>query len=210
MQYSAEEMQTNLSRRNKFKDFTQEEMYKLIGLSYKNKVILTNKKFVMNDDIKNKLELIAKFLTSEESRDAILLHGFIGAGKTLMANAICNVIDIINRRENNGLGNPIKKIKALEVGRLAINNLKEFENLKKTKLLFIDDLGTEPTIMKTYGNEISPLTELFFERQEKKMFLILTSNLSIKGLTERYGDRFTDRINEYCCCIAFTNESFRK
>jgi DNA replication protein DnaC len=185
-------------------------MYKLIGLSYKNKVILTNKKFVMNDDIKNKLELIAKFLTSEESRDAILLHGFIGAGKTLMANAICNVIDIINRRENNGLGNPVKKIKALEVGRLAINNLKEFEDLKKTKLLFIDDLGVEPTIIKTYGNEISPLTELIFERQEKKMFLILTSNLSIKGLTERYGDRFTDRINEYCCCIAFTNESFRK
>lgn len=192
-------------------EITQEEMFKLIGQEYKFSVVAKNKDFICNDDLIIKVQNIAKFLTSENRKDALLLFGFVGAGKTMLADAICEVIDKYNKINSKGIFKVVKRINALEVGRLAINDFKEFEKLKNEQYLFVDDLGVEPTTIKTYGNEISPITELIVDREEKNMFSIFTSNLNLKEMQDRYGIRFVDRINQYCDLIGFKeNKSFRK
>lgn len=192
-------------------EITQEEMFKLIGQEYKFGVVAKNKDFIINDDLIIKIQNIAKFLTSENRKDALLLFGFVGVGKTMLADAICEVIDKYNKINSKGIFKVVKRINALEVGRLAINDFKEFEKLKNVQYLFVDDLGVEPTTIKTYGNEISPITELIVDREEKNMFSIFTSNLNLKEMQDRYGIRFVDRINQYCDLIGFKeNKSFRK
>ena len=197
--------------RSKMTEITQEEVFKLIGQEYKFGVVAKNKDFICNDDLIIKIQNIAKFLTSEKRKDALLLFGFVGVGKTMLADAICEVIDKYNKINSKGIFKVVKRINALEVGRLAINDFKEFEKLKNEQYLFVDDLGVEPTTIKTYGNEISPITELIVDREEKNMFSIFTSNLNLKEMQDRYGIRFVDRINQYCDLIGFKeNKSFRK
>ena len=88
-----------------------------------------------------------------------------------------------------------------------------FDMVKTTKrILFIDDLGTEPLAVRNYGNEIMPLTELLLHRYDKGLPTVITTNLGDQAIADTYGPRILDRLNEMYERKGFNNikQSFRK
>lgn len=83
-------------------------------------------------------------------------------------------------------------------------------DLKGTELLFIDDVGTEATSVKVWGNEVSPMVELLYQRYDRQLFTVITSNLeSEDDIVNRYGDRINDRFAEMFDYLPFDNQSYR-
>lgn len=84
-----------------------------------------------------------------------------------------------------------------------------FEAATIEQFLAIDDLGTEPSIVKVFGTERLPLVELMAARYDLQLPTILTTNLGPEGIAERYGERIADRLREIADAIGFEGESFR-
>jgi DNA replication protein DnaC len=82
--------------------------------------------------------------------------------------------------------------------------------LKNQELLFVDDIGTEPASVKSWGNEFSPVTELIYARYDRQLFTIATSNLKDTDFGERYGSRISDRLEEMFERVFYQNKSYRK
>ena len=96
----------------------------------------------------------------------------------------------------------------------------DYNRLIVAPFLIIDDIGTEPVIVKDFGNEVLPFTELFYKRYDSRLPTIITSNLplsvevrregdkeiSIRGI---YGARVLDRLNEICDKLPYSGGSFR-
>lgn len=106
----------------------------------------------------------------------------------------------------------IKFVSAHDLVRCAVRGGYEgLDGFIKAKILFLDDVGgTEADSVNYMGNRIMPVTEILLERYDSRAVTIITSNLSDKGLADRYGVRVADRLNEVADKIAFTGQSYRK
>lgn len=156
-----------------------------------------------------------------QHRHGLLICGNVGSGKTTLARAMRELINRLTPRkvdyEKDGVRyygwcasepftdqptNWMDEVSATELCRLAQNNRDEFERVKKSMMLFIDDLGTEPLTVKNYGTELSPVAEVVEWRNDKQLMTIATTNLSpaTKGganeLLEFYGTRTESRMSE--------------
>jgi len=67
------------------------------------------------------------------------------------------------------------------------------DSLYECDLLVLDDMGTEPVLNKV---TISSFFNLFNERNAKGKPFILSTNLPLEGLLQRYGDRIFSRITD--------------
>ena len=85
-----------------------------------------------------------------------------------------------------------------------------FERYKTKEMLFIDDLGLEPAMVKNFGNEILPIVELLYFRHDRMLFTICTSNLDMNDFEQKYGKRIASRFYEMFNRIGFTGDDYRK
>ena len=60
-----------------------------------------------------------------------------------------------------------------------------------TDVLFLDDLGTEPLLDNV---TVSQFFNLFNERQNHQKACVISTNLSLKNLRERYTERIASRL----------------
>lgn len=150
---------------------------------------------------------VAKWLATMP-KPGLMLRGYIGVGKTTMMLAVKRMLYLLTDED-------MKVCDAREIATLAKDSPKEFVELKRRKLLGIDDLGTEAVIVRSYGNEMSPLAELIASRYSSRQFTVITTNLSLKevgdGVCEDelkaiYGDRILDRLHEMCNTIFYDGE----
>ena len=79
-----------------------------------------------------------------------------------------------------------------------------------SEILFIDDLGIEPLIVKSYGNEFAPIEQIIYYRYERQLMTVITSNLLEEQILKTYGQRISDRLEEMFDKIYFGHDSFRK
>ena len=86
---------------------------------------------------------------------------------------------------------------------------KKIDDILKLHIIYIDDVGTEDNL-NSYGNKRMPFAELCDAAEKKGKLLILTTNLSIDELTQRYGDRVIDRLIATTKAVPFTGDSLRK
>lgn len=86
---------------------------------------------------------------------------------------------------------------------------KKIDEILKLHIIYIDDIGTEDNL-NSYGNKRMPFAELCDDAEKKGKLLILTTNLSIDELTERYGDRVVDRLIATTKAVPFIGDSLRK
>lgn len=178
------------------------EIPEMLQICYENEVKKRGMEY--NENIKEYIKRVSTWLI-QPNKTGLFLCGDVGNGKTTMTLAIKRLIETVYRGEYG-----INIISALNLSNLARNDEVQFNVIKKSYLLAIDDMGCEPSIVKNYGNEISPLTDIIYYRYDNQLFTIITSNLDKKDIEIKYGNRISDRMNEMFDFVAFTNKTYRK
>jgi DNA replication protein DnaC len=85
----------------------------------------------------------------------------------------------------------------------------ELDYVKQKHIIYVDDIGTENLSVK-YGEKRLAFAELTDEAEKKGKLLILTTNLSIEELGEKYGERTVDRLRATTKTVLFAGESLRR
>lgn len=165
--------------------------------AYAMEVAKRGSRYVADKNTAAIITAVSRWLTTH-TKPGLMLRGYIGIGKTTMLYAIRDVLQICT-------GSTVRIVDARLVAALGRNSAEQLDELSRTELLGIDDLGTEPAVVKSYGNELSPVGELLTQRYVHRRFTLITTNLTTKAasnngiideLQEVYGDRLFDRFRE--------------
>ena len=186
----------------------------------------------LDEETKKHLASVAKWLTDKDTKPSLLLYGGVGNGKTTMTKAIAVTIACLIDMAGKSLVNDspafwddkegerllksilrypqLVLVTAQRLADLASSDVEGFNEYRGKTLLAIDDLGCEPTRVRNYGTEVTPVTDLIYQRYERCLPTIITTNLDRKDIRAQYGDRIADRFNELFELVAFTNKSYRR
>tara|TARA_R110000764_G_scaffold229121_1_gene319888 strand:- start:41 stop:802 length:762 start_codon:yes stop_codon:yes gene_type:complete len=142
----------------------------------------------------------------------ILIIGDYGCGKTSMLKAFKSVGSTL-------LPDPIlwfSKVSCnalvAEFESLNSNNKSEkkyfFKKYNNAAVIYFDDFGTESNA-SNFGIK-NLLKDILEERYDNKKRTLLTSNLSLSEIEQKYGKRIFDRLQEMFNIIQMPGKSFRK
>ena len=170
----------------------------------------------------------------KDRKNGLLLIGEVGCGKTLLARILFNNTKW-RRHSEDTIDHRVwvDCTDSLEVNRLASDEDARQLGLVKPAggdddwlrpILFIDDLGRERPV-NNYGTQVSltgaaiqrfynsweqPYDERFSGPPTIGNHLVVTTNLDLGALHERYGTRVMDRMLAMCAIVRFTGGSKRK
>ncbi len=189
---------------------TKEDAVKVITAAVQVEVESRQRKFVLNNMLKEQVTVMADWLTSDSTKFGMLMCGQCGNGKSTLVKAFQRILNQANLRdEYNNSHYGIVIIDSKELVNLRLNNYAEWQTLIQREMLAVDDLGTESIEINQYGNIITPLIDLLTKRYDKQLFTLVTTNLKPAEIRERYGDRIADRLNEMMVKIIYRNDSYR-
>lgn len=200
----------------------------MLTAAYQSEVSSRAMPFSGDADTIAKLQGVSRWLVSDGVKPCLLLYGGVGNGKSSMAKAVRDMfVAIKNTYENtkewwrctqeqqkfienirNTLPVPVF-ISATDIVKLASSDMVQYDSLKNCRFLIIDDMGIEPSVVKNFGTEITPLTDIIYARYDRMAMTIITSNLDDESITERYGERVSDRLNEIFERLNYENKSYR-
>ena len=157
------------------------------------------------------LRLVAETLAGDSHKFGLLLAGTCGNGKTTTLRAVQSVVKLLNNTYYNRSGQRIgnRLLEAKEITGLSDKD-GQLTVYKTVPVLFLDDLGREPTEVLKYGNVSSPITELLEYRYNQRLTTIVTTNLEPSEVRQKYGDRIADRFNEMFALVSYTGVSYRR
>lgn len=193
-------------------DLSKKECSNAIYAAYKNQVRIKGRNLILDNDTTNHIIKAAQWLRNP-SYPGLLMRGDVGNGKTTLMHAIIDFIEFYTEM-NDGYSSRsvVKFYTAKQIARMVTTEegRKSYENLIKTPMLAIDELGEEPPNVMVYGMIYEPLKDLLQERYTNRDFTILTTNLKSSKLQEVYSRRVMDRFMETMEIIDFTNPSYRQ
>lgn len=184
----------------------------ILTTSFETEVKLRGRKPEFNNDIAKQLTTVASLLTNPGYQVGLLFYGPCGNGKTTMVRAIQQMLNVLNdlvfsSEERVGL----RILTAKEIVEMRMENPKRWREICcQSPLLAIDDLGMEPKELQEYGNIITPIVDLLSYRYDRRLFTIITSNMSPADLAHIYGERIADRLREMLHGLYFENTTYRK
>lgn len=166
---------------------------------------------------------ISKWLTSSHSSFGLFLCGSKGNGKTTIVKAVQSLYQYVRRntpyRSDEWPKDMFLITTAKDVVRAAReynnrcrdrDNCYDYSNLLNSRILCIDDMGTEPRESVQFGEFLNPVTDIINYRYENQLTTIITSNLSAGDIAECYDERLADRLKEMMEIVNFSNDpSFR-
>jgi DNA replication protein DnaC len=192
---------------------SREDAYRLLYAAYRAEVEHSGRTFKSDDDTLRVINEVASYLTLQEKMlTGMMFCGVCGNGKTTMLYAIQNAINWIYRHNlfpPHYADEKLNSMPIVDAKALVRRILSKPDSFRRTPLLGIEDLGREPAEVKEYGNVVYPITDLFEDRYNDRLFTIITTNLTGAQLKERYDTRVTDRMNELLHIIVFRNASYR-
>ena len=124
----------------------------------------------------------------------LLFTGQSGLGKTYLMHAIA--LRVATRGFHVEYQSAFKLLEILR-GSYFENNPAPLHSLIAVPLLLIDDLGTEPLMQNI---TVTQLFNLLNERQNHGKHTVISTNLSIPELKERYTERITSRLLDESRC----------
>lgn len=144
---------------------------------------------------------VQNFERMNEYGKGIILIGNAGTGKTHLASAIAN--SLMNELIPVKFGTFINLLdnlkKAFRTDKDIVSSLTEIP------VLIIDDLGKEK--YTDWASQI--LFQVIDQRYNNELPTIITTNLSVEELKERFGEPITSRLMEMCYGIALNGENYR-
>lgn len=147
----------------------------------------------------------AKWLISTQCKPSLIMHGDMGTGKSTMLRAMFKAVMMTDRRCAYIVADKLSKVRLEHPDSFdyMLNGWYEF--------LFIDDVGTEPVDVKSYGNQMYPFAEIVRARYDAGLPIVITTNLDYpEEFAKVYGDRVADRLREMANSIEFKGNSYRK
>lgn len=185
----------------------------LLTKAYSFQVRKRNGECEITPDLGKKINASANWLISGQ-KPGLLLFGSVGSGKTTLARAMVQVVNYLYYAVWSMDRKEVAEVSATKLTKLLTSGEKDgeemFERYKTKEMLFIDDLGLEPAMVKNFGNEILPIVELLYFRHDRMLFTICTSNLDMNDFEQKYGKRIASRFYEMFNRIGFTGDDYRK
>lgn len=138
---------------------------------------------------------IVAWLSGNNGR-GLLCYGNCGRGKSLICGKIIPLL--LNYYCH-------KIVNCYDAQRMNAN----IDLVKQKKIIYIDDVGTEDVSVK-YGERRMAFPELVDDAEKCGKLLIVTTNLSLSEISEKYGERTMDRLVAITTWVKFKGESLRK
>lgn len=172
--------------------------------------------FIFDADTESHVRQIARWLIDPNGTPGLMLCGLYGNGKTTLAKALAWLIGYITEREYGySKRYNVKFYTAKDICRLCAASEKfkeqydQYDDIFRERMIIIDELGEEPREVMVYGMIHTPLIDLIGERYAQQRMTIITTNLDVDELKEKYGKRIYDRFTEMITSVIFENESYR-
>lgn len=186
------------------------EVPELLQMCYVSEVEARGRKFVDDEYTRTHIRKVARWLVGGSPKAGLFLYGGVGNGKTTMARATAKLINTLYDSAYSVERKGVLTVSALELADIAKQeDGARFRQIKNAELLHIDDVGCEPTSVKVWGNEVSPLVDALYYRYDKLLYTVITSNLYEEDIYKRYGERIADRFSEMFDLLSFENKSYR-
>lgn len=143
---------------------------------------------------------------TEGGKPWLFLSGNVGTGKTTLMRSILKTLQ--------SYGVAAKMFRASDFPVLFLNNIEQTERQLLRgdwcEVLLLDDVGVDQFEYKEYGNAIRPFVKIIEERYNRRLPLVVSTNLTGEEIRATYGERTIDRIKEMAVGIKYKGESFRK
>jgi DNA replication protein DnaC len=140
-------------------------------------------------------DLVVSWLSNNEGR-GLLMYGNCGRGKTLIGRRLLPII------LNHFCKKIVKCYTAQEMNRHP-------DEVLSNHVTYLDDIGTED-VCNIYGNKRLIFPEIVDAAERDGKLLIISTNLTLKQLEEKYGIRTKDRLRAITVQVPFKGESLRK
>lgn len=85
----------------------------------------------------------------------------------------------------------------------------DIDAVKQKHIIYIDDVGVENMSVK-FGEKRLAFCEIVDEAEKRGKLLMLTTNLSLDEISQKYGERTMDRLIAITTRVKFKGESLRK
>lgn len=194
-----------IHKRSNLRSILEKENFDTFDINYYSKEPLQDKPSAY-DNMLNNLNDAKSFVANFGDGSNLLLYGETGLGKTFLSNCIA--------KEVMSQGKTVLYLSAKQLFEEIIAGYKfhdrsDYEELNQniytSDLLIIDDLGTE----LTNNMIISELYEIINQRQISKKSVIISTNLSLRQLDQKYSERSMSRIFENYTLLNFYGENIR-
>lgn len=194
-----------------------EDIVSYLTLSYTHVAKTSGATVVMHDDkVTETIREIAKWLSlpTSTSKTGLLLIGNVGVGKTTAVRAVEVMLKALSAKaEREGDSSiPRERLDFTTARNLCDVNLKdvsEAEKIISSRFLAVDDMGAEDVVAKRYGTTITPIADMIYSRYEMRKPTIITTNLTLQGIRDAYGERVYDRLKEAYQVVAINAKSRR-
>ena len=192
-----------------------EQARKLLTAAYMAEVEYRARRPSLDTTTLDNISRLASALTSPEPSFGIMLCGLCGNGKTTMLYALRQATNLLQSQgqfapiEQQGISVGMRIADAREIAELATTDRRQFQAVKRTYILGIEDMGREPTEVLDYGNILNPIVDILEHRYNEQLFTAITTNLTPKQIRDKYGVRIADRFNEMMHIIVFEGATYR-
>lgn len=170
--------------------------------------------FEPDEQLKENVLAAATLLTSQtEPRFGILVNGFTGTGKTVFVCAIQHVVNsyqlCVDPTAEFRQRYELSLLAAKDILKNDVRNPDYLATIQNRPMLAIDDLGEEAKEAVSYGNVLTPIIDLIEHRYSRRLFTIVTTNLSPSEIYDKYGARIASRLSEMMLVLNFTHRDHR-
>lgn len=159
------------------------------------------------ENIKNiSFDFINNFDDSDEKN--LLFLGNTGLGKTFLSNCIANEL-LKNGKTVLYQTAPVMLDTIIDYRFNKLNNSNIYENILDVDLLIIDDLGTECMNSMKFSELFNVINTRLLNQNNHITKTIISSNLNLKELSQKYDERIFSRFVGYYNICRFFGEDIR-
>ena len=139
------------------------------------------------------------------------MTGTCGNGKTTMMAAIHRAMYHIFKTKRHAIPSNIDLMRGIQIlsAKDIVQGWIAGKRYLESDILMIDDLGHEPTEIMHYGMILTPLIDILERRYARQKTTIISSNLTVSEIAEKYKYRIADRLEEMMDVVEFSGDSFR-